>query len=109
MQALFTFLTQLHPSLGDLKGVPLYVFLLVIALGGAFLVGYAFQGTRVAWQLWSVVRRIRKLSAGSRQVDPKDVAEVLIKEPFKHLWDEYADTLHPLRKASAGSITLTDV
>src|SRR4051812_17288051 len=95
-------LGQLHPALGDLSGVPLYVFLLVVALSGTFLIGYLIQGTRVGWQLWSVVRGVRRLSASKKQVFPKDVAELLMRQPFKRLWIEYADTLHPLRRASSG-------
>jgi DNA anti-recombination protein RmuC len=100
---------QFHPALGDLAGVPLYVFMLVVALSGTFLVGYLIQGTRVGWQLWSVVRGIRKLSASKKHVFPKDMATLMTRQPFKRLWVEYADTLHPLRRASSGTAALTEV
>ena len=109
IQALVSFLEQVHPSFGSLTGVPLSIFLLVLALAGAFFVGYLLQGSRVAWQLWAAVRGIRMLSAAKKPVDPKEIAKLLRKEPFRHLWDEYADTLHPVERASSGTTTLIEV
>ena len=107
--ALQNLLGQLHPVLAKLSGIPLAVFVLVTALTAIFVLGYLIQGTRVGWQLWSAVRRIRKLQKASKQVKPADVAKVLRCEPFKHLWDEYADTLHELKRAGSGAVTLTEV
>lgn len=63
----------------------------------------------MAWQLWSAVRRIRTFSAAKKSVDPKEIAKLLKTEPFRHLWDEYADTLHPLERASSGTATIIEV
>ena len=109
IQPLVTFLEQLHPSFGSLTGVPLYIFLLVLALSGAFFIGYLLQGVRVAWQLWAAVRGIRMLAAAKKPVDPKEIAKLLKREPFRHLWEQYADTLHPLERASSGTATLIEV
>ncbi|HRB15131.1 MAG TPA: anti-phage ZorAB system protein ZorA [Nitrospira sp.] len=108
-QSLLALLEQVHPSFGTLTGVPLYIFLLVLALAGAFFVGYFLQGIRVAWQLWTAVRGIRVLSASKKAVAPEEIAKLLRNEPFWHLWAEYADTLHPLAKASSGAVTLFEV
>lgn len=107
--ALQQLLGQLHPILAKLSGLPLAVFVLVTTLTAVFVLGYLIQGTRVGLQLWSAVRRIRRLKRTSKHVRPADVAKVLRREPFKHLWDEYADTLHELKKAGSGAITLTEV
>ena len=40
---------------------------------------------------------------------PSEVGDVLRREPFKHLWDEYEDTLHEVKKAGNGTLTLTEV
>lgn len=109
IQQLTALLEQLHSAFGNLTGVPFYIFLLVLALSGAFFVGYLLQGSRVAWQLWTAVRGIRMLSAAMKPVDPKEIAKLLKKEPFKHLWDEYADTLHSLQRASSVTATLIEV
>ncbi|MDP1947377.1 MAG: anti-phage ZorAB system protein ZorA [Nitrospirota bacterium] len=109
IQPLVTFLEQVHPAFSNLTGVPFYVFLLVLALSGVFLVGYLVQGIRVGCQLWLAVRGIRKLTAAKKPVDPKEIAKLLKKEPFRHLWDEYSDTLHSLQGASSGTATLVEV
>jgi len=102
-------LEGIHPVLGSLYGWPLVIFLLVAVLTAAFLVGYLIQGTRVGWQLWSAVFRIRKLQASGEPVVSSKVGDVLKREPFKHLWDEYKDTLHTVEKAGNGTRTLTKV
>lgn len=101
-------LGAVHPSLESLVGLPLYVFLLVVALTGIFLLGYATQGTRVWWQLRSAARAVQKIRRTERAPNPDDVKKAFSKEPFRHLWDEYQDTLHELRKAGAGGAALTE-
>lgn len=106
---LLNLLGQVHPVLKNLSGIPLIIFLIVAALTTAFLIGYLVQGTRVGLQLWLAVRRIRRLQLSSKQVKPVDVRNVLKHEPLQHLWDEYDDTLHELKKAGNGTLSLTEV
>ena len=106
---LLSLLMHIHPILGNLSGIPLVVFLIVIALTALFLLGYLTQGVRVGFQLWLAVRRIETLRSKSKTVKPSDVAAVLNRKPFKHLWDEYSDTLHELKKAGSGPALLTEV
>lgn len=101
-------LGEFHPSLASLYGLPLYVFVLVAALTLAFLVGYAIKGTQVWWQLREAVKAVRGLRAVGTAPDPEQVRPAFQKEPLKHLWDEYADTLHELRKAGSGQVALTE-
>lgn len=101
-------LGEVHPSLASLHGLPLYVFLLVAVLTLAFLVGYAIKGSQVWWQLRFAVKAVRRLRAAGSAPDPKQVSAAFQKEPLKHLWDEYADTLHELRRAGSGQIVLTE-
>lgn len=106
---LLSLLGQVHPVLKNLSGIPLVIFLIVAALTGAFLVGYLVQGTRVGLQLWVAVRRIDRLYGSSTNVKPAEVGEALRSEPFKHLWEEYKDTLHELKKAGSGALALTEI
>jgi hypothetical protein len=107
--SLVAVLAKLHPILGNLSGIPLGVFVVVISLTAIFLLGYATQGVRVGLQLWLAVRRISNLRHENMSVKPDDVANVLRRKPFKHLWDEYSDTLHEVRRAGSGSVDLTEV
>lgn len=101
-------LGDVHPSLASLHGLPLYVFLLVAALTLAFLVGYAFKGTQVWWQLRKAIKAVRSLRDAGPAPEPEQVSPAFLKEPLKHLWDEYADTLHELRKAGSSQVALTE-
>lgn len=107
--SLLSVLGQFHPILEGLSGLPLAVFLLVAALTSLFVLGYLLKGGQVGWQLWSAVRGIKALARANKQVRPADVSRVMSREPFKHLWEEYADTLHELTKASNGSTSLTEI
>jgi hypothetical protein len=107
--SLLNLLGQIHPILKDLSGLPLIVFLIVAALTSLFILGYLVKGGQVGWQLWRAVRGIKALAKANKRVRPTDVSRVLNREPFKHLWEEYADTLHELTKASNGTTALTEV
>lgn len=107
--SLLSVLGQIHPVLQNLSGIPLGIFLLVTGLTAAFLLGYLVQGSRVGRQLGSTLRQIRKLSAAGKKVNPANVRAAMSKEPFKHLWDEYEDTLHELKKAGNAELSLTEV
>lgn len=109
IQHVIAILEQLHPGFGSLSGTPLFIFLLVLALSMAFVLWYLGQGMRVGWQLLAAVRGIRKLSASKKTVEPTEISRLLTAEPFKHLWDEYKDTLHPLEKASGETGLLFEI
>ena len=109
MNGIHALLGAIHPSLEFLNGIPFYVFLSVLALTMAFLLGYAVKGTQVCWQLWSLGRTVRSMRNANAAPDPKEVGRAFKWEPFRHLWDEYADTLHALQKAASGQVALAEV
>lgn len=98
-----------HPSLGNMSGVPLWMFILVLFLTIVFILGYLIQGLRVWFQLWSPVRRIQLFEKEKQPVKPSELREIFRWEPLKHLWDEYTDTLHELKKATNGTLSLTEI
>jgi hypothetical protein len=102
-------LGKINPALGELWGIQLCIFFLVIVLTGTFLVGYLLQGTRVGMQLWKAVTRIRMLARTGKKVEPSAIAAVLTQEPFKHLWEEYRDTLHEVQRPADGSVPRKEV
>lgn len=109
MNGITTVLESVHPSLASLHGFPLLVFLLVVLFTGLFLLGYAYKGIQVWWQIASVLRSVRSFRDEQAPPNPLDVGRAFRWEPLKHLWDEYADTLHELRKAGTGATALTEV
>jgi hypothetical protein len=102
-------LVNLHPSLANLHGGPLWVFLIVVGLTAIFLLGYLIKGLQVWWQLSAAVKGIKALRRPNNPPLPEDVAAILHWEPFKHIWEEYADTLHLMRKAATGASALIEV
>lgn len=99
----------LHPSLVTLQGLPLLIFLLVAVLTLLFLLGYAIKGTQVFRQLRFALKGIQALKKEQRSPKSDELAKLFKAEPLKHLWEEYADTLHELRKASSGELVLSEV
>lgn len=97
---LVNFLATFNPALRELSGFPLAVFCLVLLLTFLFLAGYAWKGSQVWWQLRAVIRAVRQ--AGVRP-DPDEVGKHFNRAPLKHLWLEYRDTLHPLRRTANGA------
>ncbi|BCT69495.1 hypothetical protein NNRS527_03119 (plasmid) [Nitrosospira sp. NRS527] len=98
-----------YPSLGNMSGVPLWVFIAVLVLTSLFIVSYLIQGLRVWLQLRSSIRSIQFLEKEKKPVNPSEFREIFRWEPLKHLWDEYEDTLHELKKATNGELSLTEV
>lgn len=84
-----------------IAAVPAYVLVLVAVLTAAFVLGYVVQGVRVWWQLRSALTALRRYGRKSKRPGRKELDPVFKGEPLKHLWAEYADTLHELYKAAA--------
>lgn len=102
-------LGAINPSLGTLHGFTLGTFLVVSTLSLVFLCGYVVQGTRVWLQLSGAIRGLTKLKALDEPVTKDAAAAVFRGEPIKHLWEEYSDTLHDLKKASSGGVELREL
>lgn len=86
------------------------IFLLVGALTLFFLVGYAFKGWQVNSQLRTALKGVNSFRNKGMAPPPDDVGKHFQAEPLKHLWSEFADTLHELKKASAaGGVVLTEI
>lgn len=99
----------IHPTLQTLRGLSLWVFLLVIALTCLFLLGYLFKGTKVWWQLRSAVRAVQTRQKAGMSPDPKDLGKAFKTEPLRHLWQEYEDSLHEMRRAGSASTALVEI
>lgn len=102
-------LGAINPSLGTLHGFTLGTFLTVCFLSFLFLLGYSIQGIRVWLQLRGAISGLLKLKVKNEPVTKDAAAALFVGEPIKHLWDEYSDTLHELKKASSGGMELREL
>lgn len=109
MHYLTQILKDIHPSLSTLQGVPLGIFFLVVGITLIFLFGYIIKGSQVGNQLHFTIRGLRSLRNNKGAPRPDEVEKFFRGEPLKHLWAEYADTLHELRKATSEGLVLTEV
>lgn len=102
-------LAWIHPALGSLHGAPLGVFYIVLFLFLAFIASYLILGFRVGHQLYRTISQLKGLKLKGGIPEPADVSKIFNSEPLKHLWDEYADTLHTVVAAASGGVQLTEV
>lgn len=109
MNSISAALAHINPSLAAVHGVPFYIFLIVVFLTLLFILGYLVKGVQVWRQIRSVLQETQALHKTSPSPDPKEVGKAFRWEPFKHLWAEYDDTLHELRKAGSGENALLEV
>lgn len=102
-------LAHINPALAAVHGVPFYIFLIVVTATLVFLVGYLVQGVRVGLQLRSVIAATQAIHKSGPSPNPSEVGKAFRWEPFRHLWAEYDDTLHELKKAGSSENALVEV
>lgn len=109
MNSLSTFLGLFDKSLTSLSGAPLVMFLLALLLTALFLIGYAYKGLQIVRQLKEAVAGIAAAKTAGRAPAPGSLNSLFAHEPLRHLWEEYADTLHAMKRASSGQIELSEI
>ncbi len=104
MLNIIQFLSTVFPFIEKMNGIPLYVFIAVVLATFVFLAFFIPKSILINFQIRQLVNGIRKLkiAAGSPSATiPNDVKKLMLKEPYKHLWSEYDDTLHRLKRYSS--------
>jgi hypothetical protein len=102
-------LGAIHPALASIHGLPLFIFWLVIALTLAFFVGYIWKAPQVFSQLGTACRELAALRKKGAGQPPEEVGRIFRGEPLKHLWEEYADALHPMHRGGSGAEQVFEV
>lgn len=89
------------PGLGwtaALHGLPLFIFFAISCLVILFF-GVAFRSFYLASSLGKIVKQVR---SQGYQAEMLQLAVFEEKEPYQHLWSEYKDTLHHLKRKDGG-------
>ncbi|BAP87805.1 putative methyl-accepting chemotaxis sensory transducer [Burkholderiales bacterium GJ-E10] len=107
--AIQVFLGQIYAPLGSLSGIPLLCFLLASFLTIAYVFGFLGKGFVVGSQLKKAVSAVEALSDGGKGVSPDRVAKAMEREPLRHLWNEYSDSLHEVKRGSGAAGALTEI
>lgn len=106
------FLSNIFPFLEKMSGIPLYVFYIVLSATTIFLALFIPKTILIIREINVINKGIRnlKLAAGLPSATiPEDVKKLMFKEPYKHLWSEYDDTLHRLKRYSSENGDATEV
>ena len=109
MNSFIEVLGVLHPSLATLTGAPLVIFAAVLALTLLFLIGYAVKGWQVVAQLRTAISGVEQKRRDGKAPDPSQLNSSFAAEPLRHLWEEYADTLHEMKRAAGAAASLIEV
>lgn len=78
---------------------PNIVLLIVLALTLGFLATFSLKYEKASAGLALTVKQLKqsnveKIAVG---VDPEKLNKFFLKNPIRHIWREYSDTLHPMR------------
>ena len=106
------FLSPVFPFVEKMSGIPLYVFITVLIATAVFLLLFIPKTIVIIRETRAIIYGIRKLKieAGTPSATvPDDVKKLMLKEPYKHLWSEYDDTLHRLKRYSSQNGDATEV
>lgn len=112
MLNIIEFLSPVFPFVEKMSGIPLYVFIAVLIATSVFLLLFIPKTIVIVSEIRSIINGIRKLKvdAGTPSATvPDDVKKLMLKEPYKHLWSEYDDTLHRLKRYSSQDGDATEV
>lgn len=81
----------------NLQSAPYWIFLIIFVLSAIFIV-VVVRSIWVILELWSLSNRIHK--KGKKGALLSD--SIFKSNPYKHLWEEYRDTLHQLKRKDGG-------
>lgn len=81
----------------NLQSAPYVIFLIIFGLSAIFIL-VVIQSIRLILNLWRLSNRIHK--EGKKGVLLSD--SIFKSNPYKHLWEEYRDTLHQLKRKDGG-------
>ena len=91
-----------------LSSIPEYIFRLVLVITLVFVVDFVRRFLKVSKGLQSAIEGIRPLVGTQTGSDPKALVEHFPLNPLLHIWNEFSDTLHPMRLAVSGQAPIVE-
>lgn len=83
------------------------VLLIIFALVMRYFYQYSIPASRLQSELEKIALELSTFKKSSKLIfDTELLRPIFAKEPFKHLWAEYEDTLHLLRATDGSAISL---
>lgn len=91
-----------------LPQIPNLILLVVAALTLVFLVVFARKYQASQKGLGEAIKGLESKLGNHNGRDPRDLDPIFAKQPLLHIWNEYSDTLHPMRLALAGQTPVVE-
>jgi hypothetical protein len=83
--------------------IPTAILFLVGALTLIFLIAFISKYFASLTGLVAAIRGLEAKVGNYNGRDPRGLDGIFVKQPLLHIWNEYSDTLHPMRLALAGN------
>ncbi len=96
------FLNSIFPQ------IPTLILLFVAFLTLLFLVVFISKYKTCLVNLNSAIKQLETKRGGQNGCDPRELDIIFSKQPLLHIWNEYSDTLHPMRLALSGQIPVVE-
>ncbi len=91
-----------------LPQIPNFILLGVGALTLVFLVLFIRKYQATHKDLSEAIQGLESKLGDNNGRDPRELAPIFAKQPLLHIWNEYSDTLHPMRLALAGQTPVVE-
>lgn len=91
-----------------LPQIPNLILLVVAALTLVFLVVFARKYQASQKGLGEAIQGLESKLGNHNGRDPRELDPIFAKQPLLHIWNEYSDTLHPMRLALAGQTPIVE-
>ena len=89
-------------SISFLPQIPNFILVLVVLLTLIFLIQFRSKYLGTKEGLAFAKEGLQSKLGNHNGRNPRDLDSCFAKQPLLHIWNEYADTLHPMRLALAG-------
>lgn len=91
-----------------LPQIPKLILLVVAALTLVFLVVFVRKHQASQKGLGEAIQGLESKLGNHNGRDPRELDPIFAKQPLLHIWNEYSDTLHPMRLALAGKTPVVE-
>jgi hypothetical protein len=91
-----------------LPQIPNLILLVVAALTLVFLVVFVRKYQASQKGLGDAIQGLESKLGNHNGRDPRELDPIFAKQPLLHIWNEYSDTLHPMRLALAGQTPVVE-
>ncbi len=91
-----------------LSQIPNFILALVALLTAVFLIAFIRKYRASQKGLSAAIEGLLSKLGSHKGRDPRELDTFFSVQPLHHIWNEYSDTVHPMRLALAGPTPVVD-